>query len=167
MLLLLLRSALLAALRNRRVQAAFKYWCVLVLMLVGTLLLMYFVPVSAMLSPTFGYTLAAVGMSDRVESTVFKVGKRVWQEAGGCKTWWLSSGSSVPSLLDAMTFHTYTSALHLHLSTLDPASRCRELLSAAPRHAAYRPACRCCCTFYCRSPCGRAPPLWAPPWAGR
>lgn len=71
---LLLLPALLGALRNRRVQAAIKYWGVLMVMMVGTLLLMYFVPVTAFFGPSFGYTLAAVGMSDRVESTVFKVG---------------------------------------------------------------------------------------------
>jgi len=56
------------------VQAAVKYWFVLVVMLVGTLLLQYFVPASVQLGPSFGYTAAVVGMSDRVESTVFKVG---------------------------------------------------------------------------------------------
>lgn len=66
-------AAFVTALRNRRVHAAIKYWCVLVLMMVGTLLLQYFVPVSTRFSPTFGYTAAVVGMSDRVESTVFKV----------------------------------------------------------------------------------------------
>lgn len=58
---------------NRRVHACIKYWCVIVIMLVGTLLLQYFVPASVRLGPSFGYTAAVVGMSDRVESTVFKV----------------------------------------------------------------------------------------------
>lgn len=62
-----------ATLCKRRVQAAIKYWSVLVLLFVGTLLLQYFVPVAGRLNPSFGYTAAAVGMSDRVESTVFKV----------------------------------------------------------------------------------------------
>lgn len=70
-------AAFVAALRNRRVQAAIKYWAVLVVMLVGTLMLEYFLPVAARLNPSFGYTAAAVGMSDRVESTVFKVGSNV------------------------------------------------------------------------------------------
>jgi hypothetical protein len=69
----LLPAAFLATLRNRRVQAAVKYWAVLVVVMVGTLLVMYFVPQSARWSPSFGYTAAAVGMSDRVESTVSKV----------------------------------------------------------------------------------------------
>jgi hypothetical protein len=68
-----LLAAFLAAVRNRRVQAAVKYWGVLVIMMVGTLLLQYFKPVVARMNPTFGYTAVVVGMSDRVESTVFKV----------------------------------------------------------------------------------------------
>jgi hypothetical protein len=77
-------AAFAAALRNRRLHAAIKYWCVLVVMMVGTLLLQYFVPVSARLSPSFGYTAAVVGMSDRVESTVFKVSCMLqqWQPQG-------------------------------------------------------------------------------------
>lgn len=41
--------------------------------LVGILVLMHYVPESVKLAPNFGYSAAAVGMSDRVESTVFKV----------------------------------------------------------------------------------------------
>lgn len=72
-----LLAAFLAAVRNRRVQAAVKYWCVLVVVMVGTLLLQYFLPVVARMNPTFGYTAVVVGMSDRVESTVFKVSRRI------------------------------------------------------------------------------------------
>jgi hypothetical protein len=42
--------------------------------MVGTLLLLHFVPTSYRYAPNFGYSAAAVGMSDRVESTVHKVG---------------------------------------------------------------------------------------------
>jgi hypothetical protein len=66
-------AAFLASLKNRRVQAVFKYWSVLTLLMVGTLLLMYFVPLIGRFNPSFGFTAAAVGMSDRVESTLFKV----------------------------------------------------------------------------------------------
>lgn len=54
-------------------QAAIKYWGVLTVLLVGTLLLMYFRPILARYGPSFGFTAAAVAMSDRVESTIFKV----------------------------------------------------------------------------------------------
>jgi hypothetical protein len=66
-------AGLQAALRSRRVQAGAKYWAVLMLMLVGILVLQYLHPRSIAMGPSFGYTAAAVGMSDRVEATVFKV----------------------------------------------------------------------------------------------
>lgn len=66
-------AAFLASLKSRSVQAVLKYWSVLTLLMVGTLLLMYFMPIIGRFNPSFGFTAAAVGMSARVESTLFKV----------------------------------------------------------------------------------------------
>eukprot|EP00775_Hariotina_reticulata_P009285 gene9285-9450_t len=67
------RAAFVRQLKGRRFQAGVKYWFVLSAVLVSILVLMYFVPESIRLAPNFGYSAAAVGMSDRVESTVYKV----------------------------------------------------------------------------------------------
>jgi hypothetical protein len=59
--------------KGRRFVAGLKYWIVLAGVMVATLALLYSVPTSYRYAPNFGYSAAAVGMSDRVESTVHKV----------------------------------------------------------------------------------------------
>jgi hypothetical protein len=66
-------TAFLRQVKGRRFRAGLKYWIVLSCVMVGTLLLLYGVPTSYRYAPNFGYSAAAVGMSDRVESTVHKV----------------------------------------------------------------------------------------------
>jgi hypothetical protein len=67
-------AAFLRQIKGRRFIAGLKYWTVLSCVMVATLMLLYFVPSSYRYAPNFAYSAAAVGMSDRVESTVHKVG---------------------------------------------------------------------------------------------
>lgn len=55
------------------VQAAFKYWLVLVLVFEVTLMVMYSQPVMRPLNPAFGFVAASLAMSEKVEATVSKV----------------------------------------------------------------------------------------------
>lgn len=66
-------AALVTQLRGRRFLAGVKYWFVCSTVLVAVLALQYYVPISYKYAPNFGYSAAAVGMSDRVESTIYKV----------------------------------------------------------------------------------------------
>jgi hypothetical protein len=43
--------------------------------------LLYFVPTAYRYAPNFGYSAAAVGMSDRVESTVHKVSYKPYRSS--------------------------------------------------------------------------------------
>jgi hypothetical protein len=54
-------------------QAGAKYWLVLSLMLVATLLSLHYDPALVSLNPAFGYVAASLAMSERVEATVSKV----------------------------------------------------------------------------------------------
>lgn len=58
---------------QRTFQAAAKYWLVLSLVLVATLLTLHFDPYIATLNPAFGYVAASLAMAERVEATVSKV----------------------------------------------------------------------------------------------
>jgi hypothetical protein len=55
------------------VQAGFKYWLVLCIVLEVTLGLLYSLPVLRPLNPGFGIVAAALTMSQKVEATVSKV----------------------------------------------------------------------------------------------
>jgi hypothetical protein len=54
-------------------QAAFKYWLVLVTVFEVTLMVMYSQPVMRPLNPAFGFVAASLAMSEKVEATVSKV----------------------------------------------------------------------------------------------
>jgi hypothetical protein len=54
-------------------QAGAKYWLVLSMMLVATLLSLHYDPALVSLNPAFGYVAASLAMSERVEATVSKV----------------------------------------------------------------------------------------------
>lgn len=93
------RAAFLRQIKGRRFIAGLKYWCVLTAVMVTILVIQYKVPQASRYAPNFAYSAAAVGMSDRVESTVFKVGPLLvggWGESfdsaqGGARAW-LSGG---------------------------------------------------------------------------
>lgn len=130
------------ALKSRRVQAGAKYWTVLTLMLVGTLLLQYFVPPSARYGPSFGYSAAAIGMSDRVEATVFKVSDGVW----------VCSGASLPAVSTRLRAGLpLKSRRHSHHC-------CFAALICFAGLAVYQTP--------SRSSSGRSRRLWVPPSAG-
>ncbi|WIA41085.1 hypothetical protein OEZ86_004716 [Tetradesmus obliquus] len=67
------REAFVRQVKGRRFRAGLKYWLVLSCVMVATLALLHGVPTAYRYAPNFGYSAAAVGMSDRVESTVHKV----------------------------------------------------------------------------------------------
>lgn len=54
-------------------QAAFKYWLVLVIVFEVTLVIMYAEPAIRPLNPAFGFVAASLAMSEKVEATVSKV----------------------------------------------------------------------------------------------
>eukprot|EP00879_Flechtneria_rotunda_P012322 GHRR01012869.1.p1 GENE.GHRR01012869.1~~GHRR01012869.1.p1 ORF type:complete len:957 (+),score=306.37 GHRR01012869.1:270-3140(+) len=60
-------------LASPRFQAGCKYWLVLAVVFVATVLSLHFDAVIASLSPAFGFVAAALAMSERVEATVSKV----------------------------------------------------------------------------------------------
>jgi hypothetical protein len=66
-------AAFLRQLHGPRFIAGVKYWFVLSTVLVSLLLLLDSYPRLIQLAPNFGYSAVAVGMSDRVESTMGKV----------------------------------------------------------------------------------------------
>lgn len=68
------------------VQAGFKYWLVLCIVLEVTLGLLYSLPVLRPLNPGFGIVAAALTMSQKVEATVSKVRCTILGagETGGC-----------------------------------------------------------------------------------
>ena len=74
-------AAFVRQLKGRRFQAGVKYWIVCTTVLVSVLAILYAVPSAARHAPNFAYSAAAVGMSDRVESTVHKV--RLFQLPAG------------------------------------------------------------------------------------
>jgi len=60
------------------VQAGFKYWLVLCIVFEVTLVVLYALPLTRPLNPSFGFVAASLTMSERVEATVSKVSAGFW-----------------------------------------------------------------------------------------